>query len=79
MVTCFHSLQASNGLKAAGYQYVNIDDCWQVARFPNKTIQPDPKNFPDMKQLISHVHSKGLKFGLYSDSGKLHVRRDLDH
>jgi len=48
---------------------VNIDDCWQVARFPNKTIQPDPKNFPDMKQLISHVHSKGLKFGLYSDAG----------
>ncbi|XP_065887321.1 uncharacterized protein [Dysidea avara] len=60
---------ASNGLKAAGYQYVNIDDCWQVARFPNKTIQPDPKNFPDMKQLISYVHNKGLKFGLYSDAG----------
>jgi len=62
-------LQASNGLKAAGYQYVNIDDGWQVARFPNKTIQPDPKNFPDMKQLIDHVHGQGLKFGLYSDAG----------
>src|SRR5205814_7591642 len=22
----------SSGMKAAGYQYVNIDDCWQVSR-----------------------------------------------
>ena len=48
---------------------MNIDDCWQVARFSNKTIQPDPQKFPDMQQLIDHVHSKGLKFGLYSDAG----------
>jgi len=62
-------LKATNGLKAAGYQYVNIDDCWQVSRFPNKTIQSDPKTFPDMKQLIDHMHSLELKFGLYSDAG----------
>ena len=48
---------------------MNIDDCWQVNRFPNKTIQPDPEKFPDMKKLIDYVHSKGLKFGLYSDAG----------
>ena len=48
---------------------MNIDDCWQVARFPNKTIQSDPVKFPDMKQLADYVHSKGLKFGLYSDGG----------
>jgi len=48
---------------------VNIDDCWQVARFPNETIQPDPQKFPDMQELIDHVHSNGLKFGLYSDAG----------
>ena len=62
-------IQATNGLKEAGYQYVNIDDCWQVSRFPNKTIQPDPKTFPDIRQVIDDVHSKGLKFGLYSDAG----------
>ena len=43
---CRFSLKATNGLKAAGYEYVNIDDCWQVSRFPNKTIQSDPNKFP---------------------------------
>jgi len=40
-----------------------------VARFPNKTIKSDPNRFPDMKKLADYVHSKGLKFGLYSDAG----------
>ena len=48
---------------------MNIDDCWQFSRFPNKTIQLDPKTFPDIRHLTEDVHSKGLKFGLYSDAG----------
>ena len=68
-------IQVNNGLKAAGYQYVNIDDCWQVSRFPNKTIQPDPDKFPDMKKLTDYVHTKGLKFGLYSDAGNMTCQR----
>lgn len=61
---------ASNGMKDAGYQYVIIDDCWQVSRDENGFIVVDPQRFPSgMKTLADYVHSKGLKFGLYSDAG----------
>lgn len=60
----------STGMKDAGYQYVVIDDCWQVGRDDHGNIVPDPKRFPSgMKPLADYVHSKGLKFGLYSDAG----------
>ncbi len=60
----------SSGMKAAGYQYIIIDDCWQVARDAQGNIVPDPKRFPDgMKALADYIHSKGLKFGIYSDAG----------
>ena len=46
---------------------VNLDDCWQVSRDSQGIIQPDPKAFPSgMRALADYVHSKGLKFGLYS-------------
>jgi alpha-galactosidase len=61
---------AASGMKAAGYQFVVIDDCWQVNRTPDGTIVADPQRFPSgMKALADYVHSKGLKFGLYSDAG----------
>lgn len=60
----------SSGMKDAGYQYIVIDDCWQVGRDSNGTIVPDPDRFRGgMKALADYVHSKGLKFGLYSDAG----------
>jgi alpha-galactosidase len=60
----------SNGMKAAGYQYVNIDDCWHGARDSLGFIRPDPDRFPSgMKALADYVHSKGLKLGIYSDAG----------
>lgn len=60
----------TSGLKDAGYQYVVIDDCWQVARGRDGTIVADPERFPSgMKALADYVHAKGLKFGLYSDAG----------
>jgi alpha-galactosidase len=61
---------ATNGMKDAGYQYVVIDDCWQVNRDENGFIVADPQRFPSgIKALADYVHSKGLKFGLYSDAG----------
>ena len=61
---------AVNGMKDAGYQFVVIDDCWQVSRDENGFIVADPQLFPSgMKALADYVHSKGLKFGLYSDAG----------
>lgn len=60
------------GMRDAGYQYVVIDDCWQVDRDAQGNIIPDPQRFPSgMKALADYVHSKGLKFGLYSDAGTL--------
>jgi alpha-galactosidase len=59
---------ASNGMKAAGYLYVNIDDTWEGGRDGAGNIQSN-KKFPDMKALADYVHSKGLKLGIYSSPG----------
>ncbi|UKJ08900.1 glycoside hydrolase family 27 protein [Solitalea lacus] len=61
---------ASNGMKAAGYEYIVVDDCWQIGRDSVGNIVADPERFPSgMKSLVDYVHSKGLKFGIYSDAG----------
>ena len=64
------SAMVSSGLSRHGYSYVNIDDCWADHRDAfNRTI-PDVKAFPSgMFALGSFVHSLGLQFGIYSDSG----------
>ena len=60
----------SNGMKDAGYVYINIDDCWQGQRDSLGFIHPDPERFPSgMKALADYVHSLGLKIGIYSDGG----------
>jgi alpha-galactosidase len=59
---------ATNGMKTAGYVFVNIDDTWQLGRDADGNITTN-KKFPDMKALADYVHSKGLKIGLYSSPG----------
>jgi alpha-galactosidase len=59
---------AASGMRAAGYQYVNIDDCWEGKRDDKGYIHPNDK-FPDMKALADYVHAKGLKLGIYSSPG----------
>ena len=59
---------ASNGMKEAGYLYVNIDDTWEAGRDAQENIQTN-KKFPDMKALADYVHGKGLKLGIYSSPG----------
>jgi len=62
----------TSGMKAAGYTYVNIDDCWQVSRDAHGTIVADAKAFPGgIKALADYVHSKGLKLGIYTDVGTM--------
>jgi len=59
-----------SGMKDAGYQYLVIDDCWQVDRDKDGNIVADPQRFPQgIKALADYVHSLGLKFGIYSDAG----------
>ena len=60
----------STGLAAAGYNYVNLDDCWQKDRDENGVIIPNSNSFPNgIKHLADYAHEKGLKFGIYSDAG----------
>ncbi|KJK55511.1 NPCBM/NEW2 domain-containing protein [Saccharothrix sp. ST-888] len=71
MVEGIADLFVAKGLKAAGYQYVNLDDCWAL---PNRDgagdLVPDPVRFPHgIKAVADYVHGKGLKFGLYSSAG----------
>ena len=57
-------------MKDAGYEYIVIDDCWQVSRDDKGNIIPDSSHFPSgIKAVADYVHSKGLKFGIYSDAG----------
>src|SRR5882762_1893135 len=61
-----------SGMKDAGYQYVVIDDCWQVSRDAQGNIIADAQRFPHgIKAVADYVHSLGLKFGIYSDAGAL--------
>src|SRR4051812_3437298 len=59
---------AANGMKAAGYTYINIDDTWEAGRDAQGNILTNRK-FPNMKALADYVHSKGLKLGIYSSPG----------
>src|SRR6266566_8889938 len=60
----------SSGMRDAGYEYVVIDDCWQVSRDGRGTIVADRVRFPHgIKALADYIHGKGLKFGIYSDAG----------
>ncbi len=61
---------SANGMKDAGYEYVVIDDCWQTGRDASGNIVADAVKFPSgIKALADYVHSKGLKFGIYTDAG----------
>src|SRR3989440_7478197 len=61
----------ASGMRDAGYRYVVIDDCWQVARDRSGRIVADSVRFPGgMKPLADYVHSKGLKLGIYTDAGR---------
>ena len=58
----------ASGMRNAGYIYVNVDDTWEGERDAQGNIHSNSK-FPDMKALADYVHSKGLKFGIYSSPG----------
>ncbi|AOZ94796.1 alpha-galactosidase [Paenibacillus crassostreae] len=61
----------AGGYKDAGYEYIVIDDCWSLKdRDDDGKLVADPIKFPNgMKALADYIHSKGLKFGMYSCVG----------
>lgn len=66
------------GLRDLGYQYVVLDDCWQDAngRDSNGKLQPELSKFPNgLKAISDHLHSQGLKYGMYSSAGEMTCAR----
>ncbi|MBE0534807.1 MAG: NPCBM/NEW2 domain-containing protein [Phycisphaerae bacterium] len=63
----------TSGMRDAGYTYLVIDDAWMAKdRDKDGRLVADPVKFPSgMKAIGEYIHSKGLKFGLYEDRGKL--------
>ena len=63
----------ATGMLDAGYEYLVIDDCWSMKeRDKDGNLIADPVKFPNgMKAVADYVHSKGLKFGMYSCCGPL--------
>ncbi|OFY69778.1 MAG: hypothetical protein A2Y71_10110 [Bacteroidetes bacterium RBG_13_42_15] len=60
----------AKGMKDAGYEYIVIDDGWQIDRDKDGKIIVDSTRFPEgIKFLADYVHPKGLKFGIYTCSG----------
>ncbi len=61
----------NNGMKAAGYDYVNIDDCWMApSRDASGNLVPDPTRFPNgIAAVAAYVHGLGMKLGIYEDAG----------
>ena len=60
---------ASNGMREAGYVYINIDDTWEGDQRDAQGNITTNRKFPDMKALADYVHGKGLKLGIYSSPG----------
>ena len=61
---------ATNGLKDAGYTYVNIDDGFFWGHGEDGILRFHPKRFPNgMKPVVDGIHALGLKAGIYSDGG----------
>ncbi|MFE6174908.1 NPCBM/NEW2 domain-containing protein [Streptomyces sp. NPDC056464] len=71
MVKGIADIFVEKGLKDAGYEYVNLDDCWALpARDAGGKLVPDPARFPGgIKAVADYVHAKGLKLGIYTSAG----------
>ncbi|WP_330270587.1 NPCBM/NEW2 domain-containing protein [Lentzea sp. NBC_00516] len=87
MVKGIADIFVNKGLKDAGYEYVNIDDCWaEKTRDSAGKLVPNRTRFPNgIKAVADYVHSKGLKFGIYTSAGTKTCNKDngfpggLDH
>lgn len=61
----------TSGMRDAGYEYLNIDDCWALpTRDADGDLVANPAKFPSgIAALAGYVHARGLKLGIYEDSG----------
>jgi alpha-galactosidase len=65
-------VMVSSGMRDAGYQYVNLDDCWMAGRDASGTLRWNTTKFPSgIPALAEYVHAKGLKIGIYETPATL--------
>ena len=63
---------ATNGLKEAGYLYVNIDDGFFCGHDKDGKLRIMEDRFPNgMKKVADEIHALGMKAGIYSDAGRI--------
>lgn len=70
---------ASNGLRDAGYEFINLDDGWAVNRTAQGVLVPDPALFPEsspgandgIRIVADYIHAKRMKFGIYTARGSV--------
>jgi alpha-galactosidase len=63
----------ANGMRDAGYVFVNLDDGWQRYKGSRREhrLEVDPVKFPrGMGYLADYAHAKGMKLGIYSGPGQ---------
>ncbi|MGC3992990.1 MAG: NEW3 domain-containing protein [Propionicimonas sp.] len=70
-------LFVSTGLRDAGYEYINIDDCWaESTRDADGKLVPSAEDFPDgIAYVADYAHAHGLKLGIYSSAGDTTCQR----
>jgi len=63
----------TSGMRDAGYTYLVLDDAWMASeRDEDGRLVADPEKFPSgMKAIGDYIHSKGLKYGIYQDRGRM--------
>lgn len=73
MIVQMAEVMQKKGLVAAGYEYMNIDDCWEAKhRNVRNELEADAVTFPDgIKKLAERVNACGMKLGIYSSNGTL--------
>ncbi|MGW6209080.1 NPCBM/NEW2 domain-containing protein [Streptomyces sp. NPDC055089] len=71
MVKGIADIFVEKGLREAGYEFVNLDDCWaKPQRNADGKLEADPARFPNgIAAVADYVHSKGLKLGIYTSAG----------
>ncbi|XP_028968951.1 alpha-N-acetylgalactosaminidase [Galendromus occidentalis] len=71
LYTQMADVMTEEGYRDAGYEYVNIDDCWMSSqRDFDGTLQANYSRFPHgIKWLADYMHARGLKMGIYQDCG----------
>ena len=59
-------MKRDDGMLAAGYEWILLDDCWGARDNATGRIMGDPQRFPEgMPAFVEKVHVLGFKFGLY--------------